>query len=127
MTPSTCFRGHFHSNLDALSGGLFFCCGQLIPRRHGPRHLKCDSIELGYKVGVDQKCNCKFTDPQWNILHQEAVHRSVLSWICPVCEVSFVSGRCLDCHILSHHNSPTGFVQDLDDHYGFCKPPSFSF
>ena len=135
MVPFTPFRGCFPSNPNALSGGLFFCCSQLVPRKHGPRHSKCAGVELGYKVRGSflelefcphQKCNCKFTDPQSNI-HQEAVHRSIFAWICPVCEISFMSEGCLSHHILNCHNSPTGFVQDLDEHYGLCKPLSFSF
>ena len=130
------FRGHFHSNLDPLSGGLFLCCGQLVSRNHQPRHSKCQGLNLGYKVGglflelefcLHGKCNYKIMDPQSNILHQEAVYRSILTWVCPICEISFMSERCSNCHLMNSHNGPTGYVQDLDKHYRFCKPLSFMF
>ena len=130
------FRGCFHSNPDPLSGGLFLCCGQLVLRNHGPRHSKCQGLNLSYKVRglfyelefcLHRKCSCKFTDPQSNILHQEAVHRSILTWACPICKISFVSEGYSDHHLINSHNSPTGYVWDLDEHYRFHQPPSFSF
>ena len=124
------FRGHFHSNLDPLSGELFLCCGQLVSRNHGPRHSKCQGLNLSFKVGglflklefcPHRKCNYKFTDPQSNILHQEAV----LTWMCHICKISFMSEGCSNHHLI--HNGPTGYIQDLHEHYRFRKPPSFTF
>ena len=130
------FRGHFHSNLDPLLAGLFLCCGQLVSRNHGLRHSKCQGLNLGYKVRglflklefcLHRKCNYKFTDPQSNILHQEAVHRYILTWVCPICEIFFVSKGCSNHYLMSSHSGPTGYVQDLDEHYRFCKSLSFTF
>ena len=130
------FRGHFHTNPDPLSGGLFLCCGQLVSRNHGLRHSKCQGLNLSLKVGglflelefcPHRKCNYKFMDLQSNILHQETVHRSILNWMCPICEISFMSEGCLNRHLMNSHNGSTGFIQDLDEHYRFCKPSSFTF
>ena len=130
------FSGHFHSNLDPLLGGLFLCCGQLVSRNHGLRHSKCQGLNLSFEVGglflelelcPHRKCNYKFMDPQSNILHQEAVHRSILTWMCPICEILFMSEGCSNCHLMNSHNGPTGYVQDFNEHCGFHKPPSFTF
>ena len=116
--------------------GTVPCCGQLVSRNHGLRHSKCQGFNLSFKVGglflelefcPHRKCNNKFTDPQSNILHQEAVHRSILTWVCPICEISFIREGCSNHHLMNSHNGPTGYVQDLDEHYRFCKPPSFTF
>ena len=83
-----------------MDGGLFLCCGQLVGRKGGPRHIHCSGSSSGYKVGgifleleycPFSHCPKTFTDPQSNIYHQEEVHRSVKTWMCPICEISFVS------------------------------------
>ena len=35
------FSNHFHFNLSPLDGRLFLCCGQLVGRKGGPRHINC--------------------------------------------------------------------------------------
>ena len=83
-----------------MDGGLFLCCGQLVGRKGGPRHINCSGYSSGYKVGglfLEMKycpffhCSKAFTDPQSNISHQEEVHRSVKTWMCSICEINFVS------------------------------------
>ena len=105
-------------------------------RNHRLRHSKYQGLNLSLKVGglflelefcPHRKCNYKFTDPQSNILHQEAVHRSILTWMCPICEISFMSEGCSNRHLMNSHKGPTSYVQDLDKHYRFHKPLSFTF
>ena len=129
-------RKRFHFNPNPLPRGLFLCCGQFVSKKQGPRHSKCPGQNSGYQIGglfleleycPHNRCNGKFADPQANILHQEQVHRSVLTWFCSICEISFASEGCSVCHILSYHNGPAGYAQDLDKYYEGCKPPTFTF
>ena len=42
---------HFHFNLSPLDGGLFLCCGQLVGKKGGPRHINCAGLNSGFKIG----------------------------------------------------------------------------
>ena len=119
-----------------MDGGLFLCCGQLVGRKGGPRHIHCSGSSSGYRVGglfleleycPFSHCPKKFTDPQSNIFHQEEVHRSVKTWMCPICEISFVSEGCSTRHVLSFHWGPMGYAKECKT---FCffyinKAPCF--
>ena len=95
-----------------MDGGLFLCCGQLMGRKGGPRHINCSGSSSSYKVGglfLEMEycpffcCSKTFTDPQSNISHQEEVHWSLKTWMCSICEINFVSEGCSTRHILSFH------------------------
>ena len=98
--PFSFFRTHFHFNPRPDDGGLFICCGQLVGKRGGPRHINCPRSNSGYRVGglflemeycPFKRCSRVFTDPESNILHQEEVHRSIKTWFCSLCKCNFVS------------------------------------
>ena len=107
-----------------MDGGLFLCCGQLVGKKGGPRHINCSGSSSGYKVGglfLEMEycpffhCSKTFTDPESNISYQEEVHRSVKTWMCSICR-----------HILSFHRGPMGYAEDLSKIHENTKPFSFS-
>ena len=94
------FSTRFHFNPKPTDGELFICCGQLVGKKGGPRHINCPGSNSGYRVGglflemehcPFMHCASTFIDPESNISHQEEVHRSVRTWMCTVCEINFVS------------------------------------
>ena len=104
------FSTHFHFNPKPTDGGLFICCGQLVGKKGGPRHINCPGSNSGYRVGglfLEMEhcpfvhCTHTFVDLESNISHQEEVHRSVKTWMCAVCEINFVSEGCVTRHMLS--------------------------
>ena len=106
------FSTHFHFNPKPTDGGLFICCGQLVGKKGGPRHINCPGSSSGYKVGglflemeycPFARCSKTFMDPESNISHQEEVHRSMKTWMCSICEINFVSKGCVTRHMLSFH------------------------
>ena len=114
----TCF--HFNPKLN--DGGLFICCGQLVGKKGGPRHMNCPGSNSGYRVGglfLEMECcpfaRCAdmFTDPESNISHQEEVYRSIKTWMCAICKINFVSEGCVMRHTLTFHRGPTGYTEDL--------------
>ena len=116
------FRTRFHFNPKPNDGGLFICCGQLVGRKGGPRHMGCPGTNSGYRVGglflemeycPFSRCTATFMDPENNIAHQEEVHRSIRTWMCSLCEINFVSEGCITRHILTFHNGPTGYSREL--------------
>ena len=124
---------HFHFNPNPLDGGLFLCCGQLVGKKGGPRHVNCSGSNSSFKVGLFLEmefcpfpwCAQTFVDLESNISHQEEVHRSVKMWMCSICEINFVSEGCSTPHILSFHIGPTGYAEDLNE---MCESSrSFSF
>ena len=129
------FSTHFHFNPRQNDGGLFICCGQLVGKRGGPRHVNCPGSNSGYRVGglflemeycPFEHCVSAFMDTESNILHQEEVHRSIKTWLCAVCKTNFVSEGCVTRHMLTFHRGPRGYAEDLEK---VCKgnwPYSFS-
>ena len=116
------FSNRFHFNPNPTDGGLFLCCGQLVGKKGGPRHINCPDLSSGYKVGglflemeycPFSRCSKTFMDPESNIFHQEEVHRSVKTWMCSICEINFVSEGCSTRHILSFHRGQMGYAEDL--------------
>ena len=116
------YRTRFHFNPKLNDGGLFICCGQLVGKKGGPRHMSCPGTNSGYRVGglfLEMECcpvaHCAamFTDPESNISHQDEVHRSIKTWMCTICEINFVSEGCIMWHILTFHHGPTGYAEDL--------------
>ena len=116
------FRTHFHFNPKPNDGGLFICCGQLVGKKGGPRHMNCLGSNSGYRVGglfLEMEycpfahCTNTFMDPESNISHQEEMHRSVKTWMCAICEINFVSEGCVTRHMLSFHRGPMGYAEDL--------------
>ena len=129
------FRTHFHFNPKPTNGGLFICCGQLVGKKGGPRHINCPGINSGYRVGglflemehcPFVRCAHTFVDLESNISHQDEVHRSVKTWMCAVCEINFVSEGCVTRHMLSFHRSPMGYTEDLNKICEDSRPFSFS-
>ena len=124
----------FHFNPNPLDGGLFLCCGQLVGKKGGPRHVNCSGSNSGFKVGglflemefcPFPRCVQTFVDRESNISHQEEVHRSIKMWICSICEINFVSKGYSTRHILSFHKGPMGYAKDLNE---MCESSrSFSF
>ena len=111
-------RFHFKPN----DGGLFICCGQLVGKEGGPRHMSCLGTNSGYRVGglFLEMENCPFShcaatlmDLESNISHQEEVHRSVKTMMCAICEINFVSEGCVTRHMLNFHRGPMGYAEDL--------------
>ena len=126
---------HFHFNPKPTNGGLFICCGQLVGKKGGPRHINCPGSNSGYRVGglflemehcPFVRCTNTFIDPESNISHQEEVHRSMKTWMCAVCEINFVSERCATRHMLSFHCGPMGYAEDLNKVRQDSRPFSFS-
>ena len=104
-----------------MDGGLFLCCGQLVGRKGGPRHINCSGSSSSYKVGglfLEMEycpffcCAKTFMDPESNISHQEEVHQSIKTWMCSICEINFVSEGCSTRHVLSFHRGPMGYTED---------------
>ena len=129
------FSNRFHFNPNPTDGGLFLCCGQLVGKKGGPRHINCPDSNSSYKVGglfVEMEycpfscCSKTFMDPESNISHQEEVHRSVKTWMCSICEINFVSEGCSTQHILSFHKGPMGYTEDLSKICEDSQPFSFS-
>ena len=129
------FRTRFHFNPRPDDGGLFICCGQLVGKRGGPRHINCPGSNSGYRVGglflemeycPFDRCARVFTDPESNILHQEEVHRSIKTWLCSICECNFVSEVCATRHMLTFHRGPRGYAEDLEKVHEGNRPYSFS-
>ena len=115
-------RTRFHFNPKPNDGGLFICCGQLVGKKGGPRHMNCPGSNSGYRVGglfLEMEycpfahCTDMFTDPESNISHQEEVHRSIKTWMCTICKINFVSEGCVMRHMLTFHCGPTGYAEDL--------------
>ena len=128
-------RTRFHFNPKPNNGGLFICCGQLVGKKGGPRHMSCPGTNSGYRVGglflemeycPFSHCAATFMDPGNNIAHQEKVHRSVKTWMYTLCEINFVSEGCVTRHILTFHNGPTGYSVDLEKIHEDSCPLSFS-
>ena len=86
---------------------------------HGPIFLELEYCPFSY-------CPKTFTDLQSNIYHQEEVHRSVKTWMCPICEINFVSEGCSTRHVLSFHRGPIGYAEDLNKVHENVKPSAFS-
>ena len=129
------FSNCFHFNPNPTDGGLFLCCGQLVGKKGGPRHINCSSLSSGYKVGglflkmeycPFSHCSKTFTDPESNISHQEEVHWLVKTCMCSICEINFASEGCSTRHILSFHHGPMGYAEDLNKIHEDTRPFSFS-
>ena len=129
------FSNRFHINPNPMDGGLFLCCGQLVGKKGGPRHINCSGSRFGYKVGglfLEMEycpffcCSKTFMDPESNISHQEEVHQSVKTWMRSICEINFVSEGCSTRHILSFHRWPMSYAEDLSKIHENTKPFSFS-
>ena len=129
------FSTHLHFNPKPNDGGLFICCGQLVGKQGGPRHMNCPGSNSGYRVrGLFLEmehclfvcCAHTFVDLESNISHQEEVHRSVKTWMCAVCEIIFVSEGCATRHMLSFHRGPMGYAEDLKKVRKDSRPFSFS-
>ena len=104
-------------------------------KKGGPRHISCSGTSSGYRIGglflemeycPFPRCSKIFMDPQSNIHHQEETHRSVRTWLCPICEINFVSEGCSTRHILSFHRGPTGYAEDLEKVREDVNPCTFS-
>ena len=115
-------RTRFHFNPKPNDGGLFICCGQLVGKKGGPRHMSCPGTNSGYRVGglfLEMEncpfscCAATFMDPESNISHQEEVHRSVKTWMCAICKINFISEGCVMRHLLTFHRGPMGYAEDL--------------
>ena len=126
---------HFHFNPNPLDGGLFLCCGQLVGKKGGPRHINCAGLNSGFKVGglflemefcPFPRCAQTLVDPESNISHQEEVHRSIKMWMCSICEINFVSEGCSTRHVLSFHKGPMGYAEDLKEMRENSRSFSFS-
>ena len=124
-----------HFNRNPTDGGLFLCCGQLVGKKGSPRHINCSGSSSGYKVGglflemeycPFSHCSKTFTDPESNISHQEEVHWSIKTWMCSICEINFVSEGCSTRHILSFHQGPMGYAEELSKIHENARPFSFS-
>ena len=111
------------------------CCGQLVGKKGGPRHMNCPGSNSGYRVGglfLEMEycpfthCATTFMDPKSNISHQEEVHRSVKTWMCTICKINFVSEGCVTRHMLSFHCGPMGYAEDLKKVHEDSSPFSFS-
>ena len=129
------FRTRFHFNSRPDGGGLFICCGQLVGKRGGPRHINCPGSNSGYRVGglflemeycPFERCAKAFIDLESNILHQEEVHRSIKTWFCSICECNYVSEGCIARHMLTFHRGPRGYAKDLEKTREGNQPHSFS-
>ena len=129
------FSNRFHFNPNPTDGRLFLCCGQLVGKKGGPRHINCSGSSSGYKVGglfLEMEycpfscCSKTFMDPESKIFHQEEVHRSVKTWMCSICKINFVSEGCSTRHILSFHCGPMGYAGDLSKIREDSRPFSFS-
>ena len=129
------FSTHFHFNPKPTDGGLFICCGQLVGKKGGPRHINCPGSNSGYRVGglfLEMEhcpfvhCANTFIDPESNVSHQEEVPRSVKTWMCTVCEINFVSKGCVTRHMLSFHCGPMSYAEDLNKVCEDSRPFSFS-
>ena len=129
------FSNCFYFNPNPTDSELFLCCGQLVGKKGGPRHINCSGSSSGYKVGglfLEMEycpfscCSKTFTDPESNISHQEEVHRSVKTWMCSICEINFVSEGCSTRYILSFHRGPMGYAEDLSKIREDTRPFSFS-
>ena len=125
----------FHFNPNPLDSSLFLCCGQLVGKKGGPRHVNCFGSNSGFKVGglflemefcPFPRCAQTFVDPESNISHQEEVHCSVKTWMCSICEINFVSEGCSTRHILSFHKGPMGYAKDLKEMRESSRSFSFS-
>ena len=128
-------RTRFHFNPKPNDGGLFICCGQLVGKKGGPRHMSCPGTNSGYRVGglfLEMEycpfahCAETFMDPESNISHQEEVHRSVKTWMCAICEINFVSEGCVTRHMLTFHQGPMSYAEDLKKVHENSRPFSFS-
>ena len=128
-------RTRFHFNPKPNDGGLFICCGQLVGKKGGPRHMNCPGSNSGYRVGglfLEMEycpfahCVETFVDPESNISHQEEVHRSIRTWMCTLCEINFVSEGCATRHMLTSHRGPKGYAEDLRKVREDSRPFSFS-
>ena len=128
-------RTRFHFNPKPNDGGLFICCGQLVGKKGGPRHMSCPSTNSSYRVGglfLEMEycpfahCTATFMDPESNISHQEEVHRSVKTWMCTICKINFVSEGCVTRHMLTFHHGPLGYAEDLKKVRQDNLPYSFS-
>ena len=112
-------RTHFHFNPKPNDSGLFICCGQLVGKKGGPRHMSCPGTNRvgGLFLEMENcpfsRCAATFMDPESNISHQEEVHRSVKTWMCTICEINFISEGCAMRHMLTFHRGPTGYAEDL--------------
>ena len=135
LIPFYLFSNRFHFNPNPTDGGLFLCCGQLVGKKGGPRHINCPDSNSGYKVGglfLEMEycpflhCSKTFMDQESNISHQEEVHRSVKTWMGSICEINFVSEGCSTRHILSFHRGPMGYAEDLSKIREDSRPFSFS-
>ena len=127
-------RTRFHFNPKPNDGGLFICCGQLVGKKGGPRHMSCPGTNSGYRVGglflEMEICPfshyaAMFTDPESNISHQEEVYRSI-TLMCTICEINFVSEGCVMRHMLTFHNGPMGYAEDLKKVHEDSQSFSFS-
>ena len=128
-------RTRFHFNPKPNDGGLFICCGQLVGKKGGPRHMNCPGSNSGYRVGglflemencPFSHCAATFTDPESNISHPEEVHRSVKTWMCAICEINFISEGCVMRHMLTFHCGPMGYAEDLKKVHEGSQSYSFS-
>ena len=128
-------RTRFHFNPKPNDGGLFICCGWLVGKKGGPRHMNCLGSNSGYRVGrlfLEMEycpfahCATTFMDPESNISHQKEVHRSVKTWMCAICKINSVSEGCATRHMLSFHRGAMGYAEDLKKVREDSRPFSFS-
>ena len=129
------YSNRFHFNLNPLDGRLFLCCGQLVGRKGGPRHINCAGSNSSFKVGglflemefcPFPQCAQTFVDPESNISHQDEVHRCIKTWTCSICEINFISEGCSTRHILSFHNGPIGYAENLKEMHESSRSFTFS-
>ena len=125
----------FHFNPNPMDGGLFLCCGQLVGKKGGPRHVNCSGSSSGYKVGglflkmeycPFPQCAKTFIDLESNISHQEEMHRSIKTWMFSICKINFVSEGCSTHHIFSFHWGPMGYAEGLSKMHESTRSFSFS-